>query len=140
MHPLETKQPETHGCFDMAVEILCIEDGCLGKHSFVCLVSQALHIHSPFFGVFMKKTLAPQRGPSLYAKLWLLEVTTSRTTASNLPGSTDMQTSGRALPSVRRAAPGATCAKHHAGAGVVGGFSDSNHSGANKAAEHMALW
>ena len=36
------KQPETNGCSNMAIEILYIGNGCLGKHPFVsgCLVSQ----------------------------------------------------------------------------------------------------
>ena len=39
------KQPETNGCSTMAIEILYIGNGCLGKHPFVsgCLVSQGLY-------------------------------------------------------------------------------------------------
>ena len=40
--PWKPKQPETNGCSNMAIEILYIGNGCLGKHPFVsgCLVSQ----------------------------------------------------------------------------------------------------
>ena len=43
--PWKPKQPETNGCSNMAIEILYIGNGCLGKHPFVsgCLVSQGLY-------------------------------------------------------------------------------------------------
>ena len=34
-HSWKPKQPETNGCFNMAIEILYIGNGCLGKHPFL---------------------------------------------------------------------------------------------------------
>ena len=51
------KQPETNGCSTMAIEILYIGNGCLGKHPFVsgCLVSQA----GGFLGVDEHRNTSP---------------------------------------------------------------------------------